>query len=143
MIARIPRGTPNAGDAELAATTLRIVVGAINPAPGVATAHLDTPATGFGISNRLFDFLLRMSSSSHAGHLQSNFEASGCQVTTTDHTILYIIPGRMAIMSVATVKRQRVPVAQLHELAANKLLGWIRIGRGAAGRPSFLFASTP
>jgi hypothetical protein len=58
MIARIPRGTPNAGDAELAATTLRVLVRTINPAPCVATAQLDTPATGLGISNRLFDFLL-------------------------------------------------------------------------------------
>ena len=105
MIARIPRGTPNTGDAKLAATTLRIVVRTINPAPGVATAHLDTPAAGFGISKYFLDFLLRMSSSSHAEHLQSNFEVLGCQVTTNDRPVLYIIsvPSRWCHFAAAAI----------------------------------------
>jgi hypothetical protein len=40
------------------------------------------PAVGFGISNCLFDLLLRMSSSSHAAHPQTILSLVGCQVTT-------------------------------------------------------------
>lgn len=44
MVVRILRRTPDAGDAELTATTHDVVVRTINPAPRVATAHLDAPA---------------------------------------------------------------------------------------------------
>src|SRR3984893_11801632 len=82
MAARIRWGTPNASDAELATAALGIVVRAIKPAPGVAAAHLHAPAVGFGIPNCLFDFLLRMSISSHSAHSQTILSPIGCQVTT-------------------------------------------------------------
>ena len=82
MVAWILWGAPDAGDTELATATLNIVVWAINPAPGVAPSDLDTPTAGLGVPKRFLNFLLRMSSSSHGGHLHSNFETESCQVTT-------------------------------------------------------------
>jgi hypothetical protein len=49
MVARTPGGTPNAGNAEFAATTLHIMIGAIDLSPSMAATDLNTPAIGFGI----------------------------------------------------------------------------------------------
>jgi hypothetical protein len=51
---------PNAGDAELAAAALIIVVRAVNLAPGVTATHLHAPAIRFCVLKRLFDFLFWM-----------------------------------------------------------------------------------
>jgi len=54
-----------AGDAELAAATLVIVVRTINPTPGVAAADFDAPALPFGLSKGFLDFFLRMRGTGH------------------------------------------------------------------------------
>lgn len=82
MVTRIPRGAPNARDAEFATTTVSIIERAINPAPGMTAAQLHTPAVRFRVTNRIFDFLFWMSGSSHARRSQINSRIPGCQVTT-------------------------------------------------------------
>jgi hypothetical protein len=59
MVAGILQRAPYAGDAKLAATAL------IHVASGMAATHFDTPALGLGISQRSFNFLVRMRPAYH------------------------------------------------------------------------------
>jgi hypothetical protein len=49
MIAGIARGAPNTGYAELTASAIFIVKGAINLAPGMGAANFNPPAMFFSI----------------------------------------------------------------------------------------------
>jgi len=65
VVARVLRRAPYAGDAELAAATLLIVVWAINPPPGVAATDFDAPTLPFGVPESFLDLLLRMRGTGH------------------------------------------------------------------------------
>jgi len=60
MVAGILRRTPHAGDAELAAATFLVVIGTVDPPPGVTAANFDAPPLPFGMFKRFFDLFLRM-----------------------------------------------------------------------------------
>jgi hypothetical protein len=90
MVTRILRRTPDTGDTKFAATALRIVVGAIHLAPGMAAPDLDAPTIGFRMPNRLFNFLLRMPGTGHVLTADQDIDRNaGCQMTT------YIGPSRL------------------------------------------------
>lgn len=65
MITRVLRRTSHAGNAELAAAALIVVVGAIDPAPGMTTTDRDPPTLRFRMLERFLDFLLRVRGGSH------------------------------------------------------------------------------
>jgi hypothetical protein len=60
MVAWVLRCAPHAGDAEFAAATLFIVVGAVDSPPSVATSQLYAPALFFGMPECFFDLFLRV-----------------------------------------------------------------------------------
>jgi hypothetical protein len=65
MVAWVLRCAPHAGDAELAAATLFIVVGTIDSSPSVATPQLYAPALLFGMPECFFDLFLRVRRTGH------------------------------------------------------------------------------
>jgi hypothetical protein len=60
MIYRIFRRTPHTGNAKLTATALGRIVGAINPAPRMASSLFDAPSMRFRVPQCFFNFLLLM-----------------------------------------------------------------------------------
>jgi hypothetical protein len=65
MVARVLRRAPYAGDAELAAATILIVVWAVKPPPSVASTDFYAPALRFGVPESVLDLLLRMRRTGH------------------------------------------------------------------------------
>src|SRR5690606_25415929 len=65
VVTRALRRAPHAGDAELAATTLLVVVGTVDPPPGMTAANFDAPPLPFGMLERFFDLFLRMRGTGH------------------------------------------------------------------------------
>lgn len=60
MAAWIAWRTPHARDTELTTTTFVIIVGTVNPAPGMGATDLDPPALFLGVPESRLDFLLGM-----------------------------------------------------------------------------------
>src|SRR5450830_1354271 len=65
VVAWVLRRAPYAGDTELAAATLLVVVRTINPSPSMAAADFDAPALPFGVPESFFNLFLRMGGTSH------------------------------------------------------------------------------
>jgi hypothetical protein len=65
VVAGVLRRAPYTGDAELAAAAFLVVVRAIHPSPGVATADFDSPALPFGVPESFVDLFLRVRGTSH------------------------------------------------------------------------------
>ena len=66
MVGRIFGGTPDAGDTEISAPTLLVIVGAVQLAPGVTAPDLDAPAMRLGVLQRGLDIFLGVRWSGHA-----------------------------------------------------------------------------
>ncbi|WP_412770899.1 hypothetical protein, partial [Ralstonia solanacearum] len=63
VIIRILWRAPNTGDAKRAASALRILIRAVQGAPGMSLSRtsLDSPTILLGMANRLLDAFVRMS----------------------------------------------------------------------------------
>lgn len=66
MVGRIFGCTPDAGDAEISATTLLVVVGAVQLAPGVTSPDHDAPTMRLGVLQRGLNIFLGVRWSGHA-----------------------------------------------------------------------------
>ncbi|CFW86758.1 Uncharacterised protein [Bordetella pertussis] len=66
VVARVPGGAPDAGDAELAATAFAVVVWAVHAPPGMAAPSPDVPAVRLGMLERGVDVFVWVRATCHA-----------------------------------------------------------------------------